>query len=236
MAVSSLADQDQSSERAAFARLRHPSISGKLALAIAGALLARYLILRAFDAWWPSADIRSFLPAPLHIVVVGSSVLALWLTDFPVTKYCALVRPRGRDVMLGVACTAAFQLTAFGLLVLLGVKFSAAGVTPWSVLMAFIFAPVTEEIVCRGFAQRRLAQSRLGIAGAIVVTSLAWSLMHLQSQHPIVIPVIFLLGLLFGWLRQRSGSTLLTILCHAQFNLTSSLFVATLASGKLLLS
>jgi hypothetical protein len=76
-------------------------------LAIVGAFFARYLILGAFDAWWPSADIRSFLPASLKIVVVGSSVLALWLIDFPVTKYCGLVRPRGRDVVLGVAFSAA---------------------------------------------------------------------------------------------------------------------------------
>jgi membrane protease YdiL (CAAX protease family) len=48
----------------------------------------------------------------------------------------------------------------------------------------------------------------------------------MQSHHLIFIPFIFLFGLVFGWLRQRSGSTLLTILCHAQFNLTCVLFWA----------
>ena len=63
----------------------------------------------------------------------------------------------------------------------------------------------TEEILYRGFAYRRLAQTRLGIVGAIVFTSLAWSLIHLDPMHldnrpAIIFPFIFLLGLLFGWL------------------------------------
>jgi membrane protease YdiL (CAAX protease family) len=248
MSASSLADQDRNSGRAAFARLHHPSILGKLALAIVGVFFAGYLISRAFDAWWPSADIHSLLRGVnLGLSSAGLPVLALWLIGLPVTEYCGLVRPRGRDVVIGVACTAAFQLTEFGLLLLLGVKFSAgAGFAPWFVLrdavMAVTFFPITEEILYRGFAYRGLAQSRLGIVGAIVVTSLAWSLIYLDPIHldkgppPIIIPFIFLLGLLFGWLRQRSGSTVLTILLHAQFNLTSSLFFAALALGWLSLS
>jgi hypothetical protein len=37
---------------------------------------------------------------------------------------------------------------------------------------------------------------------------------------------VFGLGLLFGWLRWRSGSTLLTIMLHMFVNLTASLYTA----------
>jgi membrane protease YdiL (CAAX protease family) len=184
-----------------------------------------------FDARWPSIDIRSLLPAPIQFFLGLGVLVALWLVGMPAAKYCGLARPRGRDVLLGMTCTAAFQLTTFGLLFLLGVQFSPAGMTLRSVLgqavRTVIFAPVLEEILFRGFAYQRLVQSRLGIVGAIVVTPVAWALIHLDPMHlakgsnPIFIPFIFFLGLLFGWLRERSGSTVLTVLVHTQWNLIS---------------
>jgi membrane protease YdiL (CAAX protease family) len=46
---------------------------------------------------------------------------------------------------------------------------------------------------------------------------MAWALLHAQYEWYFVAQ-IFVLGLFFGWLRWRSGSTLLTFLAHATIN------------------
>jgi membrane protease YdiL (CAAX protease family) len=80
-----------------------------------------------------------------------------------------------------------------------------------------IVAPVAEEIVFRGFLFRGLKESILGVAGTLAVTSAAWALLHVQYDW-LTIVEIFLIGLLFGWLRWASGSTLLTITLHVTMN------------------
>jgi uncharacterized protein len=53
---------------------------------------------------------------------------------------------------------------------------------------------------------------------AVLATALVWALMHVQYDWLPMLQ-IFSIGVLFGWLRQRSGSTTLTILLHALTNL-----------------
>ena len=57
-------------------------------------------------------------------------------------------------------------------------------------------------------------------AGAIVLTSAAWALMHVQYDWFVIVQ-IFLLGILFGWLRWASGSTILTIILHMIANFSA---------------
>ena len=51
----------------------------------------------------------------------------------------------------------------------------------------------------------------------IVVTALLWALMHVQYDW-YVIGQVFASGLLLGWLRWVTGSTILTILLHGLIN------------------
>jgi membrane protease YdiL (CAAX protease family) len=88
-----------------------------------------------------------------------------------------------------------------------------------------IIGPVTEEIVFRGFLFRGLNASFLGLTGTLIVTSIAWALMHVQYDA-LIIAQIFLIGLLLGWLRWASGSTLLTISLHVLANLVASIEAA----------
>jgi membrane protease YdiL (CAAX protease family) len=85
-----------------------------------------------------------------------------------------------------------------------------------------------EEVLFRGFLLPGFAASRLGPTGAIAVTSVIWAAMHLQYQ-PFYLIQVFALGAAFGWLRLRSGSTLLTILLHGLVNLTSLVQAALIA-------
>ncbi len=100
---------------------------------------------------------------------------------------------------------------------------------PWAVFAlacAIVFAaPLTEEIAFRGFLYRGWAASPLGPAGTIVLTSAIWAVMHLQYETFYLVQ-IFGLGLVFGWLRWRSGSTLLPLLLHVLVNFIALLQTA----------
>jgi hypothetical protein len=66
-----------------------------LAESISANVPAEYLIVRTLEAWWPSADIRFFLPTVnLGLLFAGLPALALWLIGLSVARYGGLVRPR----------------------------------------------------------------------------------------------------------------------------------------------
>ncbi len=80
-----------------------------------------------------------------------------------------------------------------------------------------IGAPLSEELLFRGFLFPALAKSTLGVAGAAVVSTLAWTALHAgYSVYGLV--EVFLVGLFFCWLMVRSGSLWVPILCHAIYN------------------
>lgn len=91
-----------------------------------------------------------------------------------------------------------------------------------SVAMVCIAAPLAEEVLFRGFLFR-LVSSLASPAAALVLTSVLFGLVHEPSVR---IPVTFL-GLLFGYLRLRSGGVGASILAHMVHNsLTVAAFFA----------
>ncbi len=82
-----------------------------------------------------------------------------------------------------------------------------------------IGAPVSEEMLFRGFLQSALAQSRVGYFGASLVTTMGWTGLHVGYTAAGLIEV-FLIGLLLSWLLWRTGNLWVTIVCHAAYNLT----------------
>jgi len=85
-----------------------------------------------------------------------------------------------------------------------------------------VAAPITEEFFFRGFMFKGLQHSKLGNIGAIVFTSFVWSIVHLQ-YNAYEVGSIFLIGLLLGWARVKTGSVLLTIAMHMMVNLIATL-------------
>jgi membrane protease YdiL (CAAX protease family) len=61
----------------------------------------------------------------------------------------------------------------------------------------------------------------LRVPGAIVLSSLAWTALHLQYNWFFFFE-IFTIGLLLGYLRYRSGSLWLTIVLHGLNNLAAT--------------
>jgi len=94
---------------------------------------------------------------------------------------------------------------------------------PRSAVMVGLFAvtlgPLCEELAFRGFIQPLLVRS-LGALPGIFATAVPFGLLHLQQnafswRHGLLIT---LAGVVFGWVRHRSGSTRAAAIMHAAYN------------------
>lgn len=103
---------------------------------------------------------------------------------------------------------------------------------PLLALAVVVAAPAWEELVFRGFLLPGLAASRLGSGGAVVLTSALFALLHLQYDL-FDMATVFLLGVVLGTARLRTGSTGLTFLLHALVNLIALVQVLLKAGGFL---
>jgi membrane protease YdiL (CAAX protease family) len=91
----------------------------------------------------------------------------------------------------------------------------------WLLVIAFcVAAPVTEELFARGFLYRGWSESAVRPAGAILLSSLVWTALHLQYDW-FFFGEVFSIGLLLGYLRYRFHSTWLTIFLHGLNNLAA---------------
>jgi uncharacterized protein len=84
-------------------------------------------------------------------------------------------------------------------------------------LVVGIGAPLSEELLFRGFLLSALARSRLGFAGAAILSSALWTALH-AGYSATGIAEVFLIGLFFSWLLWRTGSLWVPIFCHALYN------------------
>jgi hypothetical protein len=100
----------------------------------------------------------------------------------------------------------------------------------WLLVIAFcVAAPVTEEFFVRGFLYRGWSESFLRPWGAILLSSLVWTLMHMQYDR-FFLGEVFSIGLLLGYLRYRANSTWLTIAIHGLNNLAATVQTIWLAN------
>lgn len=216
-----------------------------LAAWVAAQFLGAFVLFATYGAEAPTIVAQQGAAGPLAIVIAlfaaPAPILVLWFAvrragcDF--ADYMAINRPSRSDIIVGIACVVVllplgdlashltgrdvvppFVVQAYtlardnGTLILLALAFSVA-------------APLMEEFIFRGFLFRGFSASRLGTAGGIVLASIMWAIMHVQYEF-FFIAQIFLLGLVFGWLRWRSNSTALTLGLHSIINLSALLQTA----------
>ena len=86
-----------------------------------------------------------------------------------------------------------------------------------TLLVAGIGAPIAEELLFRGFLFSALARSRVGLWGATLITTTAWTVLHAGYSEWGLLEV-FLIGLYFSWLMVRTGSLWVPMLCHGAYN------------------
>ena len=85
------------------------------------------------------------------------------------------------------------------------------------ILALTVGAPISEELLFRGFLLNRLSHTRLGFARAAVVSSFGWTLLHV-GYSTIGLIEVFLAGLVFSWALWRTGSLWVPIAFHAIYN------------------
>ena len=151
------------------------------------------------------------------------------LGQLSAADYLGLIWPRRGEVVFGVTAMVVMIVAGNVLSWLLGRNLvtpfqldiyktaSAGGWLLWLWLAIVVFTPIGEEILFRGFLFRGWLRSPRDVWPVIVVTSLLWALIHVQYDW-YTIGQIFVFGLLLGWMRWATGSTLLTILLHALIN------------------
>lgn len=184
-------------------------------------------------------SLAAIASVPAELAVIW---LAVRLRGWRFADYLALVWPDRRFLILGLFCIAVLLP-----LIDLSSYLSGQSIVPdfmrdlyrtarrsntiWLLAIAVIVAaPLAEELVFRGFMFRGLLSARVGAWGAILIPSTIWTGMHIQYS-PFYLMQILALGLLFGWLRWRSGSTALPLVLHAIVNLGSLIEVAFIVEG-----
>jgi membrane protease YdiL (CAAX protease family) len=165
--------------------------------------------------------------APAALAVVW---LAIRLARANFAEYLALQPFVSGDLLLGlgflVICALGVDLIArlAGHVIVPAFVFdtlrsaSAAHALPLFLAAVGLVAPLSEELTVRGFLYCGFATSRLGPAGAILLTSALWASIHVQYDW-FFIGEVFALGVILGWMRYRSGSTWLTVILHGAYNL-----------------
>jgi membrane protease YdiL (CAAX protease family) len=210
-----------------------------LGLALAALLAGQMVALAALTRWYGSAaghlpDFSGDGAAISLIVFISTPVELTLLVLFAQRRgsaagYLGFTLPRRGDVVFGVIAVVILIVAGNVLSWLLGQAIvtsfqldlyrtaSAAGWLPWLWLAVVVVTPVGEESLFRGFLFRGWLRSPRDAWPVIVVSALLWGLLHVQYDW-YVMPQLFALGILLGWLRWCSGSTLLTMLLHGLIN------------------
>jgi uncharacterized protein len=192
-------------------------------------------------AWWSGVSLSSLsdfaadgvaavlmicVSTPVQVLVV---VLMARQTGASAVDYLGLTLPRKSDVVVGIIAAVIFILVVNGISLLLGHNIvsqfqldiyrtaSTAGYLPWLWLTVSVVAPIGEETLFRGFLFRGWHRAPHDAWPVIIVTALLWGFIHLQYDLYYVAQV-FAYGLLLGWFRWVTGSTILTMLLHGLIN------------------
>jgi len=189
---------------------------------------------------------------PVHVLQITLSwivpllvlMVAVRLAGCGFADYFAWVRPGAGGVALAIVIFLVSEAIGRGLPWLLtgGLAANLAiedyrtmiapGTWPWWYVLhywpAAVYAPFVEETTYRGFLWRGLAASRLGNGGAWLLTSVFFAAIHyryyIQDGQFVPGPLIgaFISGLLLGFVRWRSGSTIASMITHSLSNIALS--------------
>ena len=221
----------------------------------ATAILSQTLGAFGFVMWWrflhpdqpitrddiaTNGPLLAFALAVSAPIVISLLAMVVRASRVSVIEYLGLKWPRWRDFGIGAAALAGVLLATGAVAGWTGQETpefmgdtynsaKAAGLLPL-LMVSFVFlGPLQEELLFRGFFFRGFVPA-WGVWPTIILTSAAWAVTHVQYQW-FFVGEIFALGMVFGWLRWRSGSTILTIVLHAAVNGMALVEVASLAGS-----
>lgn len=179
--------------------------------------------------------ISTLIGAPVQVALL---VLAVYLRRWPVARYLGLVLPSRRETVAAVGILVGLTILLEGSLLVFGQDlvppfqreiYPSAKAAGWllALLVAIIlFGPAAEEIIFRGFMYRGFVRAPGHEPYAILILTLGFTALHAAQYDWVGLAQVFVLGLFLGWVRWRSGSTLLTILLHILVNLEAMVITA----------
>jgi uncharacterized protein len=171
----------------------------------------------------------------LAMATVIGAVAALALVGFLVwlrrgatlREYLALKPVRWKTALLWIGGTLAF-LASYDLISraldrpftpeFMIQVYTSATLLPLLWIAVVLAAPLWEETVFRGFAFPGLRNSRFGLIAAILVPNLLWASLHLLQYDAFDMAYVFLLGVLCGFARERTGSVMMPVSLHVLTN------------------
>jgi uncharacterized protein len=191
--------------------------------------------------WWYDLDLKQIAGVSQN----GGAIVLFILVSAPVqvavllaaaglrgnaAEYLGYKFPRRSEVVVGVAALAVLIVIGDTVSWLAGRNIvdrfqtdlyqaaQNANLLPFLLIAITIFIPVTEESLFRGFLFRGWLRSPGHAWPAIAATAGLFAVIHVQYDW-FLIAQVFAFGLLFGWMRWATGSTILTMLLHALVNL-----------------
>ena len=145
-------------------------------------------------------------------------------------EYLGYKLPRGSELLFGLVSLAALIVIGDAVSWLAGRNIvdrfqtdiyqaaKDANLLPLLLIAITMFIPITEESLFRGFLFRGWMRSARHVWPTIIVTAGLFAVIHVQYDW-FLIAQVFAFGILFGWMRWATGSTILTMLLHALVNL-----------------
>lgn len=175
--------------------------------------------LRTSVTQFSSAQVRVGLAL---ILVCPAAVAVFWvairIAGREFAEYLALNWPTPRELAYALAVMVTLFSIEFVVWPVGNVSAHARSGLLISLIGSCIAAPISEEIAFRGFMFRGLSQSFVGPEGAIVLTSVAFAMIH--AEYPLLARFwVFLAGLVLGYFRWRTSSTWLAVIVHSAANM-----------------
>jgi membrane protease YdiL (CAAX protease family) len=205
---------------------------GMVGLGLVAALLVRLMAVDPATVGGMSSPLLFGLGVGAYLLVLLA--VYLFAVRRPNSSWQALgVRPFGRGWWPALAVIFPLQLAALGLVNTLLAPFITGGefenpqvevITGGMsldagdlILLLFLIAglaPIAEELFFRGMLYPLLRQ-RWGPGWGIVLNAAIFALIHFI---PVLLPGLFVIGLVLSWVRERSDSVIPGILLHAAQN------------------
>ncbi len=210
---------------------RVASVLGAILLGIAIAMVAANV--------WPVLLLTLGAPTAVGIEILFLGAFLFWTSGGgPPRKWqafraeCFRVRSlSARDWSWGLIAAVSFAASIHAAIVLLfrfvpypaeafhrGYDFSFIPSRSWQWLacaISAISAAICEETGFRGYMQRPI-ERRIGPASAILISSVFFTLVHLNKSWALIgmVPIVFGAGLLLGWMARASRSLAFNIIGH----------------------
>lgn len=211
-----------------------------LGLAVVALLAGQFVALAALT-WWFGLSLTR-LPnltgdgVAVTIIILVSTPIEVALlmlfsqrTGATAADYLGWTIPKRTDVVFGLVVVAIFIVVAdvvswlagHGLVTTFQTDiYTTASNQGWLALLWFaiiVATPIGEETLFRGFLFRGWFRELKDAWFAIIATAALFALLHVQYDW-FVIAQVFGFGILLGWMRWASGSTILTMLLHGFIN------------------